>query len=95
MTVILPTLPGYMDGVVGHDLLGYTIQCRECGRSATHLQPRLAIINAGDCRFHRDGWPDGTNPRLCRACRLARECPCHDCECERQGTYHPTPRRRQ
>ena len=38
-------------------------------------------------RFHTHSWPDGRtdNPRLCRACRLARGCRCWSCDWERGG----------
>ena len=83
MTAQLPTLAGMVDGIVGRDLLGWTVQCRECGDTATDgWLFRLVGIQA--IRFHRGGWPDGTNPRLCRACRLARGCHCTGCDEERR-----------
>ena len=67
----LPTLPGMVDGIVGHDLLGWTVQCRACGATST-AQTALAAITLRGARFHSGGWPDGTNPRLCADCRTAR-----------------------
>lgn len=61
------------------------LQCEECGVTAdaatvglpvTALkQPQLVHLLSG-LRFHAHSWPDGRtdNPRLCRACRLARGC---------------------
>lgn len=86
MAELLPTLPGMVDGIVGHDLLGWTVQCADCHDTVTAPKIWQAIQDRG-MRFHP--WPDGTNPRLCRACRLARGCDCHGCECERQGTSYP------
>ena len=42
---------------------------------------------------HNGGWGDGTSPRLCKPCRLARGCRCYGCESERQGAAYPTTRR--
>ena len=84
----LPTLPGCVDGVVGHDLTGWTVQCRDCGRTSTNEVVLLAIRER-ETRFHTRGWPDGSNPRLCRECRLNRGCHCQNCEEERQGTDFP------
>ena len=80
----LPTLPGMVDGVVGHDLLGWTVQCRSCGATSTHTNLLLAIRTAG-MHFHNGGWDDGINPRLCRDCRLARGCDCWRCQEDRRG----------
>lgn len=87
MTTQLPTLPGMVDGIVGRDLLGWTIQCRGCGRTSTARRVHDAMRELG-AHFHK--WPDDTNPRLCRDCRLTRGCDCHRCKCERQGTEYPT-----
>lgn len=80
----LPTLPGCIDGIVGNDLLGWTVQCRECGTTKTgpHL---ILLVSSLGFRFHTPSWPDGTNPRLCRACRLARGCTCWSCGEERRA----------
>ena len=45
-----------------------------------------AAITLRGARFHSGGWPDGTNPRLCRDCRLARGCDCRNCQHERRGS---------
>ena len=79
----LPTLPGLIGGIVGDDVLGWTVQCRECGDTATHPKLVLAIM-AGGMRFHHGDWPDGTNPRLCRDCRQKRGWSCAQ---ERKGTH--------
>lgn len=84
MNAQLPTLAGMVEGIVGHDLLGWTVQCRECGDTNTHAVPLLAMSYPKNIRFHYGGWPDGTNPRLCRACRLARGCHCTGCGEERR-----------
>ena len=72
------------------------LQCEECGVTAdaatvglpeTALkQPQLVHLLSG-LRFHAHSWPDGRtdNPRLCRACRLARGCHCWSCDWERRG----------
>ena len=84
MTAQLPTLAGMVDGIVGHDLLGWTVQCRQCGRIGRGATALLAILDGG-IRFHFPAWPDGTNPRLCRTCRLARGCRCTSCDEERRA----------
>ena len=81
MTAQLPTLPGLVDGIVERDLLGWAVQCRECGRIGRGATVLLAILDGG-IRFHE--LPDGTNPRLCRDCRLARGCDCYHCGEERR-----------
>lgn len=83
MTAQLPTLPDMVDGIVGRDLLGVTLQCRDCGDTVTATRIWQAI-RARAMHFHAIGWPDGTNPRLCRDCRLARGCRCERCEEERR-----------
>lgn len=84
MTAQLPTLAGMVDGIVGRDLLGWTVQCRQCGDTATSPMMLTAMRGTKAIRFHHGGWPDGTNPRLCRACRLARGCHCYGCDEERR-----------
>ena len=81
MTAQLPTLPEMVDGIVGHDLLGWAVQCRECGRIGRGTTVLMAILDGG-IRFHQ--WPDGTNPRLCRDCRQKRGCGCWTCSEERR-----------
>ena len=63
--------------------LGWTLQCRECGRLATGKTVMLAYLVAG-MRFHYPAWPDGTNPRLCTDCRQKRGCGCWSCGEERK-----------
>ena len=87
-----PTLDDCVDGVICDD--PWTVACRDCGRTGTGKHVLLAILDGDDCRFHIGGWPDGTNPRLCRACRLARGCDCYGCQCEREGTEYPAATRR-
>lgn len=82
MTTQLPTLPVYLDGIVGFDLLGWTVQCSECATTATDGW-LFRLVSMQGFRFHP--WPDGTNPRLCRNCRLARGCGCQSCTDERRG----------
>lgn len=86
MAELLPTLPGMVDGIVGRDLLGWTVQCSQCG--TTNTDPSLLIAMRGKTaiRFHYGAWDDGTNPRLCRDCRLGRGCDCQGCREERAGT---------
>lgn len=83
MTAQLPTLPEMVDGIVERDLLGWAVQCRECGRIGRGATVLMAILDGG-VRFHLPAWPDGTNPRLCRDCRLARGCDCYHCGEERR-----------
>ena len=78
MTDQLPTLAGMVDGIVGRDLLGWTVQCAECAATET-----VTLLVQATIRFHRP-WSDGTNPRLCRACRLARGCHCYGCDEQRR-----------
>lgn len=78
MSALLPALPGYMEGIVGHDLIGWSVQCQACGAietgpSVTHLYMRISY--AGDPEPTR--WDsDHTGPRSpirrCRECRQAR-----------------------
>lgn len=83
MTTQLPTLPGMVDGIVGHDLLGWTIQCRECGKTDTS-DWLLGLVSIKGFHFHNLAWPDNQpNVRLCRDCRLARGCDCEPCNDER------------
>lgn len=50
MTTQLPTLPEMVDGIVERDLLGWAVQCRECGRIGRGATVLLAILD-GDIRF--------------------------------------------
>ena len=81
---------GGVDGIIGRD--PWVLVCRDCGEtvSGTWL---LGLVSCQGFRFHRIAWPDGANPRLCPACRLARGCDCYGCEAERQGTEYPTRRK--
>ncbi|MBB1511997.1 hypothetical protein H5399_05180 [Tessaracoccus sp. MC1627] len=83
MSTMLPTLPGLVEGIVAQDLLGWAVQCRGCGHIGRGRWVLLAVLDGG-LRFHE--WPDGTNPRLCRDCRLARGCTCYYCAEERRHT---------
>ena len=77
MSALLPALSGYMEGIVGHDLIGWSVQCQTCGDietgpSVTHLC--LLISYAGDPE--PNSWDsDHTGPRSpirrCPACRAA------------------------
>ena len=82
-TAQLPTLPEMVDGIVEHDLLGWAVQCRDCGRIGRGATVLMAILDGG-IRFHLPAWPDGTNPRLCRDCRQKRGCGCWTCSEERR-----------
>ena len=82
LPLILPSLPGHLDGVIGLDPV--RLQCQECGRVGEG-RTALAAIYDGGLHYHRSAWPDGTNPRLCRECRLARGCSCDQCRRERAG----------
>ena len=86
-----PTLPGCVDGIIGRD--PWVVVCRDCGATASGTW-LYGLVAFEGFRFHARSWPDGTNPRLCRACRLARWCDCYGCRCEEQGTSHPTYRTR-
>ena len=66
---------------------GVTADADTVGLPETALkQPQLVHLLSG-LRFHAHTWPDGRtdNPRLCRACRLARGCRCWSCDWERGG----------
>lgn len=66
------------------------LRCEECGVTAdaasvglpaTALhKPQLVHLLSG-LHFHSQPWPDDRtdNPRLCRACRVARGCHCWNC----------------
>lgn len=86
MPDLTPTLPGYVNGIIGRD--PWRIQCQDCALISEDDHLILALKRHGGMIFHH-GWPDGTNPRLCRACRLARGCHCDACERERQNTEYP------
>jgi|JI8StandDraft_1071087.scaffolds.fasta_scaffold70942_1 hypothetical protein len=70
------------------------LECEECRASADadtiglpitgRRNPAMVHLLSG-FKFHHLDWPDGSNPRLCRRCRLARGCTCHACEVERRG----------
>jgi len=74
----LPTLPNSVEGIVGEG--PWRVQCQECGVIGEH-RILLHAIRSHELLFHE--WPDGANPRLCRDCRLARNCACHRCAEER------------
>lgn len=82
---ILPTLPGCVAGIVGQD--PWQVQCQECGHISEHKHLILAI-RARELVFHP--WADGTNPRLCTDCRLARDCDCERCRGERAEAKRQT-----
>jgi len=77
-----PTLTGMSDGIIGKDDGIWTIVCRDCGGTCSG-ESLLAVIREREMLFHASGWPNGSNPRLCADCRLARGCHCHACEEER------------
>ena len=56
------------------------------GKAVWAYEARVGnAITLRGARFHSGGWPDGTNPRLCRDCRLARGRDCRNCQHERRG----------
>lgn len=81
-----PSLPGWSDGLIGRD--PWVVVCRDCGTTASDNW-LFRLVAMDGFHFHSAPWPDGTNPRLCRACRLARGCDCYGCEVERHGTEYP------
>lgn len=91
LPVIYPTVPGKVEGIISVDPL--RVQCQECGllgdaesvglRTSAVENTALVIILSG-IHFHWPDWPDGTNPRLCRPCRLARGCTCSWCADDRR-----------
>lgn len=83
-TVLQPTLPGCVQGIVGMD--PWRVQCQTCGH-ITENESLFFAIRERAMTFHE--WPDGSNPRMCRDCRLARGCDCDPCKRERQGTEYP------
>lgn len=82
LPLLRPTLPGRVEGYVCDN--PPTVQCQECGAEFTHRHIGVLITTSG-CQFHHGGWPDGTNPRLCRDCRLARGCHCATCDSSRRS----------
>jgi hypothetical protein len=86
-------LDGGAPGIICRD--PYTVQCSECGATddpdtlgvpqTGRTNPNLVLVLTR-IRFHSKGWDDGTNPRLCRPCRLARGCTCWSCDNERRAT---------
>lgn len=81
-----PTLPGVVDGIISID--PPRLQCRGCGRIDEGKPGKMnLLIITSDIYFHGAGWPDGTNPRLCQTCRLARGCDCSRCDELRHPRY--------
>lgn len=86
MTAPLPTLPGYVEGIVA-ELPGaghrgrtlYTLQCAHCLALET---PQIVVLM--QTHFHPRS-PKDNNPRLCRACRVRAypDCNCYTCETDR------------
>ena len=96
LPVIFPTVPGKVAGIV--NMTPVTVQCQECGALATcetvGLPSKIGKAGEAACvlilsgfHFHSYPWSDGRtdNPRLCRPCRMARQCQCHRCREERRG----------
>lgn len=74
LPLILPTLPGLVEGIVSRD--PWTVQCQVCGVTATGKTPAAAITRGRQpIIFHR-----GREPRMCVACGRARGCTCPLCE---------------
>lgn len=91
LPMLLPTLPGKVDGIVSED--PPTVQCQDC--AATKSGNWYQIIGGAEgFRFHQ--WSDGTNPRLCKPCRIARhesdQCvrglSCTDYRIDKTGSYY-------
>lgn len=78
-------------GIINRD--PYTVQCAQCGATddpdtlgvpiSGRRNPNLVLVLT-TIRFHAKGWDDGTNPRLCQQCRLARGCTCWSCAAARR-----------
>lgn len=96
MVKLLPTVPGQPEGVV--EVSPGAVQCQQCGRidnpetlRIVHDNGRMfdgtpalaVVVQSSSIRFHTPAWPDGTNPRLCRPCRVAKGCRCESCWFER------------
>lgn len=62
MKELLPSLPGYIRGIVGHDDKGWTIQCSGCGETYTAKWLVVAAQFALFCRPHPEVG------RLCKPC---------------------------
>lgn len=88
LPILQPTLPGKAEGVTCLD--PPTLQCQECGATATPASVEWtsggwdAVVLTSGLHFHVGGWPDGSNPRLCRPCRVARGCNCWSCTSARR-----------
>jgi len=83
----LPTVPGYVSGVVAIDLDDrgrkvFTFQCADCHATDTPVSPGLTQMLFHPLR------EDGR--RRCKACRTAAfpDCTCHNCTLDRTGRYH-------
>lgn len=87
LPIIYPSVTG-VPGVIESSRERVRVQCEECGIIATSTPgmrwPWNMLLWAG-VKFHTGGWPDGTNPRLCTSCRLARGCECGWCAPERRS----------
>ena len=92
LPLLLPTLPGKVAGIVSED--PPTVQCQDCAATQSGTWHRI-IAGADGFHFHA-GWIDGTNPRLCRPCRIARhesdQCgrglSCTDYRLDKTGSYY-------
>ncbi|QLQ11151.1 MAG: hypothetical protein HZY75_13210 [Nocardioidaceae bacterium] len=78
MTTLLPTVPGYVTGIVDTDPL--TLQCGACGALAvkTGDQSTGAFMVLSDFRFCRNEHPHGV--RRCKACREDHKTECARCK---------------
>lgn len=54
-------------------------------RTAVLYSGRIQIAALSHIHFHWPPWPDGTNPRECQPCRMARGCACAECSWQRRG----------
>lgn len=76
--VLLPTVPGYVRGIVAVDPI--TVQCHDCG--VTRECPPPAGMILARFIFHQHGEVDP--PRRCPACFTAATADCGRCRRERR-----------
>ena len=89
LPLLLPSMVPGVEGVVSVD--PPVLQCQTCGVMADRQSVGLStagldlVAALSHIHFHCPPWPDGTNPRECRPCRLARGCACAECSWQRRG----------
>lgn len=81
--VLLPTLPGFVTGIVGVDPL--VLQCHDCGVTTTRTERTAAagIILSG---FHFHICEGRSGVRRCPACLSAVRAGCDREHCRRQAS---------